>query len=83
MSKLGANQVNERPIIDFDLVFYNVGYLMQGINEDCITIQQAIGDKMGMFIFFISTFFSGITIGRRAIYTSFLTLCILDESSRT
>ena len=38
------------------------GYLLQGLNEDCITIQAAIGDKVAMFLFFFSTFVSGSII---------------------
>lgn len=41
------------------------GRLLQGLNEDCQTIQQAIGDKVGMTIFNLSTALTGIIIGER------------------
>lgn len=36
---------------------------MQGLNEDCQTIQQGIGDKVGLTIFNLATAFVGIIIG--------------------
>lgn len=39
------------------------GELMQAINEDCQKVQMAIGEKMSMFLFMISTAISGIVIG--------------------
>ena len=42
------------------------GRLLQGLNEDCNTIQTAIGDKVGATIFNLSTAFVGIIIGARA-----------------
>ena len=38
------------------------GFLLQGLNEDCNAIQKGIGEKVAMFIFFMSTFFAGIII---------------------
>ncbi|KAL4457545.1 hypothetical protein ABPG75_012410 [Micractinium tetrahymenae] len=38
------------------------GRLLQGLNEDCQTIQQAIGDKVGMTVFNLSTALVGIII---------------------
>ena len=38
------------------------GFLLQGLNEDCITIQTAIGEKVSMFLFFSSTFLAGSII---------------------
>ena len=40
------------------------GRLLQGLNEDCITIQLAVGDKVAMTLFNLSTFCVGITIGK-------------------
>jgi hypothetical protein len=39
------------------------GRLLQGLNEDCQTIQAAIGDKVGMTVFNLATAFVGIIIG--------------------
>ena len=39
-----------------------LGGLMQGLDDDCIAIQIAIGDKLGMFVYFVSTFVCGIII---------------------
>ncbi len=41
----------------------SAGRLLQGLNEDCQTIQSAIGDKVGMTIFNLSTALVGIIIG--------------------
>ena len=38
------------------------GELMQGLNEDCITIQQAIGDRMGRTLFNLFTAIIGIIV---------------------
>ena len=42
------------------------GRLLQGLNEDCQTIQAAIGDKVGMTVFNLSTAVVGIIIGAAA-----------------
>ena len=39
------------------------GRLLQGLNEDCQTIQAAIGDKVGMTVFNLATAFVGLIIG--------------------
>ena len=39
------------------------GRLLQGLNEDCQTIQAAIGDKVGMTLFNLATAVVGIIIG--------------------
>jgi ATP-binding cassette subfamily B (MDR/TAP) protein 1 len=50
-----------------DVTFFDTtgtsGRLLQGLNEDCITIQSAIGDKVAMFIFQMTTAVAGIIIG--------------------
>ena len=38
------------------------GFLLQGLNEDCNAIQQGIGEKVAMILFFMSTCVSGIII---------------------
>ena len=38
------------------------GVLLQGLNEDCSTVQAAIGEKVSMFVFMMSTAISGIVI---------------------
>ncbi|GAB4820940.1 hypothetical protein N2152v2_007986 [Parachlorella kessleri] len=38
------------------------GRLLQGLNEDCITVQQGIGEKVGLTIFNLTTAVSGIVI---------------------
>jgi ATP-binding cassette subfamily B (MDR/TAP) protein 1 len=38
------------------------GLLLQGLNEDCSTVQAAIGEKVSMFVFMMSTAISGIAI---------------------
>ena len=40
------------------------GTLLQGLNEDCATIQSAIGEKVSMFVFMMSTAISGVVIGK-------------------
>jgi ABC-type multidrug transport system fused ATPase/permease subunit len=39
------------------------GCLLQGLNEDCATVQAAIGEKLSMFAFMMSTAVAGIVIG--------------------
>lgn len=39
------------------------GRLLQGLNEDCQAIQLAIGDKVGLVIFNLTTAFVGIILG--------------------
>lgn len=39
------------------------GALLQGLNEDCATIQAAIGERVAMFVFLMSTAIAGIVIG--------------------
>lgn len=39
------------------------GSLLQGLNEDCMKVQSAIGEKVSMFLFMISTAISGIIVG--------------------
>ena len=55
-----------RQVLQQEIGFFDTtatsGFLMQGLNEDCITIQTAIGEKMAMFLYFSSTFISGTII---------------------
>ena len=39
------------------------GKLLNGLNEDTVTIQNAIGEKVGNFVHHLSTFLVGIAIG--------------------
>ena len=54
-------QVLKQDIAYFDTLGTS-GYLLQGLNEDCITFQAAIGEKVGMFLFFMSTSVVGIIV---------------------
>ena len=40
--------------------------MMQGLNEDTLIIQQAIGEKVGVTIHFVATFIVGYAIGEAA-----------------
>lgn len=39
------------------------GKLLNGLNEDTVTIQNAIGEKVGNFVHHLFTFLVGIAIG--------------------
>jgi ATP-binding cassette subfamily B (MDR/TAP) protein 1 len=54
--------VLQQDIAYFD-TFGTSGALLQGLNEDCMKVQAAIGEKVSMFLFMSSTAISGITIG--------------------
>jgi ATP-binding cassette subfamily B (MDR/TAP) protein 1 len=58
-----------RRVLGQDVAFFDTtgtsGRLLQGLNEDCITIQAAIGDKVAMFLFQMTTAVAGIIIGER------------------
>lgn len=55
-------------VLHQDVTFFDTmgtsGRLLQGLNEDCISIHAAIGDKMGMFLFQMTTAVAGIIIGK-------------------
>lgn len=40
------------------------GKLLNGLNEDTVTIQNAIGEKVGNFVHHLFTFLVGIAIGQ-------------------
>ena len=40
------------------------GHLMQGLNDDCVSIQKAIGEKVGNTMHHVATFATGIAIGQ-------------------
>ena len=40
------------------------GKLLNGLNDDTVTIQNAIGEKVGNFVHHLTTFLVGIAIGR-------------------
>jgi ATP-binding cassette, subfamily B (MDR/TAP), member 1 len=53
-------------VLSQDVGFFDTkgtsGVLLQGLNEDCSTVQAAIGEKVSMFVFMMSTAVSGIAI---------------------
>ncbi|KAG7669217.1 hypothetical protein Ndes2526B_g05515 [Nannochloris sp. 'desiccata'] len=53
-------------VLSQDVGFFDTkgtsGLLLQGLNEDCSTVQSAIGEKISMFVFMMSTAISGIAI---------------------
>ena len=69
----GVRQVNRMrhrylaAVLRQDVGYYDTtatsGRLLQGLNEDCQTIQAAIGDKVGMTLFNLATAVVGIIIG--------------------
>ena len=40
------------------------GHLMQGLNEDCVNIQNAISEKVGNTLHHLATFAAGMAIGQ-------------------
>ena len=40
------------------------GKLLNGLNDDTVTIQNAVGEKVGNFVHHLATFLVGIAIGR-------------------
>lgn len=48
------------------------GKLLHGLNEDSVTVQNAISEKAGNFIHHIFTFLVGIAIGRSPVPNSML-----------
>ena len=49
--------------VGFFDVHATTGMMMQGLNEDTLIIQQAIGEKVGVTIHFLATFVGGYAIG--------------------
>jgi ATP-binding cassette subfamily B (MDR/TAP) protein 1 len=53
-------------VLSQDVGFFDTkgtsGLLLQGLNEDCSTVQAAVGEKVSMFVFMMSTAISGIAI---------------------
>ena len=52
--------------VGFFDVHATTGMMMQGLNEDTLIIQQAIGEKVGVTIHFVATFIVGYAIGEAA-----------------
>lgn len=52
--------------VGFFDVHATTGMMMQGLNEDTLIIQQAIGEKVGVTIHFLATFIVGYAIGKAA-----------------
>lgn len=44
----------------------HTGRLLQGLNEDCSTIQLGVGDKLGMTIYNLAAAVTGMAIGEGA-----------------
>lgn len=65
-----TNRIREmylKSVLQQDIAYFDTfgtsGALLQGLNEDCMKVQAAIGEKVSMFLFMSSTAISGITIG--------------------
>lgn len=54
-------------VLQQEVAFFDVeassGKLLHGLNEDTVTIQAAIGEKVGNFVHHLFTFVVGIAIG--------------------
>lgn len=54
-------------VLQQEVAFFDVeassGNLLHGLNEDTVTIQAAIGEKVGNFVHHLFTFVVGIAIG--------------------
>jgi ATP-binding cassette subfamily B (MDR/TAP) protein 1 len=71
-SVTGVRQTNRirslylKKVLTQDIEYFDTegtsGFLLQGLNEDCNSIQKGIGEKMGFFLFFMATCISGIVI---------------------
>ena len=69
----GAHQANRTRrryldrVLRADIAYFDkhvtTGELLQGLNEDCTAIQDAIGEKVGNFVHHLSTFIVGYGIG--------------------
>ena len=57
-------------VLRADVSFFDqhatTGELLQGLNADCVSIQDAIGEKVGNFIHHMTTFLVGYAIGASA-----------------
>jgi len=65
-----TNRIREtylKTVLQQDIGYFDTfgtsGALLQGLNEDCMKVQAAIGEKVSMFLFMSSTAISGIAIG--------------------
>ena len=56
-----------KQVLRADVAFFDqqatTGELLQGLNEDCVAISDAIGEKVGNFIHHLVTFVVGYGIG--------------------
>ena len=64
-----ANRLREKyfsKVLSNDIAYFDTvgtsGMLLQGLTDDCQKVQKAIGEKISMFLFFMSTAISGIVI---------------------
>ncbi|KAI8112886.1 hypothetical protein M9434_004206 [Picochlorum sp. BPE23] len=64
-----ANRLREkylRKVLGQDIAYFDTsgtsGVLLQGLTDDCQKVQKAVGEKLSMFLFFMSTAISGIVI---------------------
>ena len=55
-----------RRVLVQDVSFFDTegtsGFVLQGLNEDCLAVQTAIGERLSMFVFMISTAAAGLII---------------------
>lgn len=59
-----------RSVLRQEVAFFDAsattGALLQGLNEDTVAVQNAIGEKVGNFLHNFITFIVGITIGKQS-----------------
>lgn len=53
------------------------GALLQGLNQDCVAISDAVGEKVGNFIHHLTTFTVGFAIGAMLVPAEGHTVLIL------
>jgi ATP-binding cassette, subfamily B (MDR/TAP), member 1 len=66
-----ATRIRERffqKVLHQEIAFFDAsattGVLLQGLNQDTLAVQNAIGEKVGNFVHNFSTFVVGIAIGK-------------------
>lgn len=65
-----ANRMRQRymdRVLRADVAYFDqhatTGELLQGLNEDCTAIQDAVAEKVGNFLHHLATFVVGFAIG--------------------
>ena len=55
-------------VLQQEVAYFDVeassGKLLHGLNEDIVTVQEAIGEKVGNFVHHLFTFLVGVAIGQ-------------------